>query len=261
MPAVYLLHQEAGKKRQRREQRHLQIALPRKTLENCGQPERQAVISRKREKITQRQENNVAMAQRFRDRKAMSALLRLLFLAELSGNPFALVAAQPIGLPRPVGEIKDRDDAKDNRGNAFENEQPSPAAQSKPGDAQQIAGERRADHERERIRGTKTRDRLGAILVSEPVRQIDDHRWKEAGLGRSNEKAHQIELPGGVYEGHQHRQQPPGNENARNPAASAPAFGDQGAGNFQQEITDEENSGSEADDVVAEAQVVWHLQG
>ena len=62
------------------------------------------------------------MAQRFRDRESMGALLRLLLVAELRGNPFALVAGQPLGLPRPVGEIEDRNDAKENRGYAFEDE-------------------------------------------------------------------------------------------------------------------------------------------
>src|ERR1700724_4267934 len=201
------------------------------------------------------------MAQRLPNGEGARLLFGLFFLIELSGDPFALVARQPLSLARPVSKIKDSDDAKENRGNAFEDEQPSPSAQSKPGYAQEIAGERRADHERKGISCAKPRDGLGAIFVSEPMRQIHNHRGEKARLGGPNEKAHQIELARGVDERHQNRAHAPGNENTRDPAASAPPFGDQGARNFQQEITDEENSCSEADDVVAEAQIVRHLQG
>src|SRR5713226_3843072 len=105
------------------------------------------------------------MAQSFPDGEAMSPLLCLLFLAELGGNPVALVARLPFGLPRPVGKIKDGNDAKDDGGNAFEDEQPSPAAQSEPRYAQQITGERRADHKGKRIGGAKARNGFGAIFV------------------------------------------------------------------------------------------------
>src|SRR6266852_4039242 len=110
------------------------------------------------------------MAQSFPDREAMHLLLCLLFFAELSSNPVALVAGQPVGLPRPVGQIEDGDDAKDNGRNTFEDEQPSPAAQSEPRYAQQITGERPTDHKGKRIGGAKARNGFGAIFVSEPVR-------------------------------------------------------------------------------------------
>src|SRR5260370_39394471 len=100
----------------------------------------------------------------------MYLLIGLLFMAWLGGIPVALVAGQPVGLPRPVGEIKDGDDAKDERGNACEDKQPPPAAESKPRYPQQIASEGRADHKRKRIGGAKARNGFGAIFVSDPVR-------------------------------------------------------------------------------------------
>src|SRR5260370_34373705 len=89
---------------------------------------------------------------------------------------------------------------------------------------------------------------------------MDDDRREKGCWGRDDEEAHQIELPRGVNEGHQNRQDSPGDENARDPAARAPALGNQGARNFQQEITNKENSRSETNDMVAEAQVVRHLE-
>src|SRR5260370_35727273 len=99
----------------------------------------------------------------------MHLWLCVLFLAEVSSNPVALVAGQLVGLPRPVGQIKDGNDAKDDRGNAFEDEQPPPAAESKPRYPQQIATEGRPHRKRKRMGGPKPPDAYRAMSGSEPV--------------------------------------------------------------------------------------------
>ena len=94
----------------------------------------------------------------------------------------------------PVGEIEKRDDAEEQRRQSFEDEQPSPAVPPKPVDAHQRGGDRGADHVRCRDRHHEHGDGLRAILVPEPVRQVDDDAGEEAGLRDAKEKAHPVEL-------------------------------------------------------------------
>ena len=61
-------------------------------------------------------------------------------------------------------------------------------------------------------------------------------------------------------EGHQCRDQTPGNHDPRDPAPGAPSFRDQCSGNLQQEIAEKENPSAHANHAFAETKVVGHLQ-
>src|ERR1700759_785764 len=63
-----------------------------------------------------------------------------------------------------------------------------------------------------------------------------------------------------MHETHADGDASPCHQDARDPAASAPAFDDDGSGNLQQKITNEENSRAQAENAVAEAKVSGHFQ-
>src|SRR6267378_6755428 len=64
-----------------------------------------------------------------------------------------------------------------------------------------------------------------------------------------------------MNKGHDHSYDSPGNHDASDPAACAPPLGDQRAGDFQDQVTEEEHAGSKTDHPVVEAQVTRHLEG
>ena len=64
----------------------------------------------------------------------------------------------------------------------------------------------------------------------------------------------------GADKGHPDGDQSPGNHDARDPAPRAPAFDDEGAGNFQNDVAQGEDARSESDDAIIEAEIVRHLQ-
>ena len=63
-----------------------------------------------------------------------------------------------------------------------------------------------------------------AIAHRKPMREVNDDAGKEARLCNSEEKAHQIELARCLHQCSGRREQSPGDENAREPFASAPSF-------------------------------------
>src|SRR6476660_1957747 len=136
MPAVDLLHQKPRKIRQSREQRHARVTLTGKALQNGREPECNAVISSNCEEVGERQQQDVAVAQRLPDGVGTTLLLRLFFQAQLLGDPAALVAPQPARLSRPVREVEGGDYSKHDRRDSFQYEQPSPSSQAQPGNSQ-----------------------------------------------------------------------------------------------------------------------------
>ena len=179
MPSVQLLRQESSKIRQRREQCDSHVALPGQPLQNARQPKRYSVASRRRAEVTQRQQDDVALRKCLPDCVRTNCLLRSLFLFQLAVNPVAR-PPEASRLPRPIRQIENRNHAKDDCRNSFQNKKPSPASHSQPRNSQQQTSERRANHIRERTGRIKNRDRFGAILISEPVGHVNNNGGKEA---------------------------------------------------------------------------------
>src|SRR6267142_1140990 len=95
----------------------------------------------------------------------------------------------------------------------------------------------------------------------EPMTYIDNDGREEARLSGAHKEPYQVEFPGRVDKGHDHSYDSPGNHDASDPAACAPPLGDQCAGDFQYQVTEEEHARSKTDHSVVEAQVAWHLEG
>src|SRR5439155_23748335 len=108
MPAVELLYEKSCKIRQSRKQGHSQVALTGKALQNGGEPESTAVISRQREKVGKRQQQNVAVPSCLPEGVGTTLLLGLIFPAQLLGHTVSLLAPQTARLAMPVRAIDGR---------------------------------------------------------------------------------------------------------------------------------------------------------
>src|SRR4029077_1713335 len=106
----------------------------------------------------------------------------------------------------------------------------------------------------------KHRARFGAVFRAEPVREVDENAGKETGFADAEKNSNQVEMHGRSNERNEDGNQSPGNHNAREPFARAPALDDEAAGNFEEQIADKKDSRTEAEDAVAERKVMRHLE-
>jgi hypothetical protein len=91
-------------------------------------------------------------------------------------------------------------------------------------------------------------------------RDVVQHPWEESGFCRAQQKAHDIEALRALDEGHAHRDRPPGDEDACEPAPGAKALQQQIARDFEKEITNEEQPGAKAVGHVADTKISIHVQ-
>jgi len=91
------------------------------------------------------------------------------------------------------------------------------------------------------------------------VGEVDQRSGKKSSFREAQQKSQRIKLRRGVDECHTDTDDSQRDHNAREPAARAPFLDDDGAGNFQQEVTSKENPGAEAEDAVVEAELPRHL--
>ncbi len=207
-----------------------------------------------------RNQDYIPVAQRSQNTKGVSTVLDLLFTLQLFGDPGPLVRGQPASLRWPVSQIEDRDHTHHDRRDPLQDEQPSPTSQPKPGEAEQQTRDRGANHVGERISGIKESDGLAPVLISEPMGQIDNDARQKSRLRGAQEKTHQIKFPRRVDEGHQHSHKSPGDHDASDPTARTPSLHNQCAGDFQQEVTEEEDTCPHANHTIAESKVAGHLE-
>src|SRR5437016_627940 len=90
--------------------------------------------------------------------------------------------------------------------------------------------------------------------------EIDNHAGEKTCLAQTEQKAEKVELVLRLHETSQNGNHAPRDHYARNPAASTPFFHQDAAGNLQQKIAPEKNAGAEAQDLVGERQLAFHLQ-
>ena len=102
---------------------------------------------------------------------------------------------------------------------------------------------------------------LGAIFIDEPVGEIHDDPGEKTRLRQSQQKPYRIELMRCVDKGYPHRDEPPRDHDAREPAPCTPTLHDDGAGNFQNDVAEGEDARPEPNYAIVEAEIVRHLQG
>src|SRR3984957_11968013 len=96
--------------------------------------------------------------------------------------------------------------------------------------------------------------------MNEPMRQIDEDSGEKPRLSEAQQESQRIKLRRGMDERHSDADDSPGDHDAREPATRAPFFDDDRTRNFEQEVTGEENSGTEAEHAIVEAQLPRHLE-
>ena len=107
----------------------------------------------------------------------------------------ALVCGEPFRIADAVVEVEQHDDAEQHGRRRLDEEQPLPIV--KPAHAAEAlhdrAGDRRADDERQWLRGQQQRDGAALPMRRIPVVQVQQHAGKEAGLGRAEQEPQEVE--------------------------------------------------------------------
>src|SRR5579864_5380536 len=105
------------------------------------------------------------------------------------------------------------------------------------------------------------RARFRSVFGSEPVREVHENAGEESGFGHAQQDSNEVEMHGRPDERHQDGDESPGDHDACEPFAGAPALHDEAAGNFEEQVADKKYSRAEAKNAVTEAQIVRHFEG
>ena len=169
---------------------------------------------------------------------------------------------QPLHAPNVLAHAEEDVDAEQHRRNAFDEDQPLPAAHAAEArhEAQDRPGDEPTDHARRRQRDIEHAPRAAAPRGGIPLAHVVDRARDEARFGQPEQKAHHVELRGRADEDRRAGEQAPRHHDARDPAARAHLVQDHVARHFEQEIAEKEDARAEAVDGIAELQVARHLQ-
>ena len=123
-----------------------------------------------------------------------------------------------------------------------------------------------ADRDSDRLRHHEIGFCAGAVFGLIPMGKINDDSREEAGFGDAEQQPQSVKLRDRPEITQQRRaeqtsggrDQAPGDHDAGDPFASAPAFYNQAAWDIEQEIAEEENAPAEANYGIAEVEVFLH---
>ena len=125
-------------------------------------------------------------------------------------------------------------------------------------DVDEPAGQRRAHHLGERLGQVEDGEHLHADLVREPGRQEHDDAREQAGLGDAQQEPQDDEGRLTLHEGEARRDDAPGDGDAGEPDLGAELGQQQVAGDLEQGVADEEDTGAQG--VGAGGDSLVHLQ-
>src|SRR5450631_3746548 len=123
---------------------------------------------------------------------------------------------------------------------------------------QNEAGKRSAENAGERQTGKEQRDGLSLFALAKPVGEIEDDAGKVAGFREAEQKTQDVQLGDAVNEAGEKRQAAPSDDDAGEPDASTELMEQQVAGNLENEISEEENSGEKAELLAGDAEILVH---
>ena len=136
---------------------------------------------------------------------------------------------------------------------------PSPEA-PQPVEPQQRGRDRRAAGHRDRQRQGEAGIDAGAMLVGEPVGEIQHKTGEQPRLGETEQEAYRHEAVGAGRESGAARDDPPGDHDAGDPDARADLFEDDVARHLEQHVAPEERAGRHAVPRRVEADILVHRQ-
>ncbi len=127
--------------------------------------------------------------------------------------------------------------------------------------AQQEAGERTAYDPSQGRSRHEQRDGARPRRGWKPAPQIKDHAGKKSGFGGAQQKTQQVKAARAGDKNHRRRNNSPDHHDHGDPLARANLGQSQVAGHLKKEISGKEDTGAQAIDFIAEAQLPLHLQG
>ena len=168
---------------------------------------------------------------------------------------------QPRRVLRTIGQQHPGDDAHDDGRQRLDQEQPLPALQAEPPvHRQQPRRHRRPDDQRDHAGRLEDSHHARAVIGREPPGQVQHDARIEARFGQAQQEADAVEAPVVPDEGGQAGDDAPGEQDAGDPFARADPVQDQVAGDFRQEVADEEHAGAKSEHGLGEAERVLHRQ-
>ncbi|CAB5629194.1 Uncharacterised protein [Pseudomonas aeruginosa] len=220
------------------------------------QVEHHAVHAHLDGEVDQAELQHLAAAQGAEEAVRAACLFAGVFFGQLAFQRPLLLVAQPAGIARAVDQVEVGGNADQRGQQALGDEQPLPVGQAEDAvELQQPAGQRTAQHQRQRQAEIEQAERLGAAALREPVGEVEDDAGEEARLGDAQQEAQDIESHGVVGEHHRRRDQAPGDHDPAQPDPGAEAVQHQVAGYLEAGIADEEDARAEREGGIAEAGV------
>jgi hypothetical protein len=120
------------------------------------------------------------------------------------------------------------------------------------------AGQRCAKDAGERQAGQEERDCLRLFPLPEPVGEVEDNSGEVASFGKPEKKAKYIKLGQILDEARQSCEKSPRDDDAGQPDASTKFVQQKVAGNFEQKVADEKDSGQQAELLGGDAEIAVH---
>ncbi len=178
---------------------------------------------------------------------------------EFRGQPRLLVGSEPTRLRRPVAQIEPRDDADDDRRNRDAEEHHAPAGQAEQSMRfDQQRGERRADHDRQRLREIEQREDMAAMALRHPHAQEQDRTGKEARFRHTQQKAQPIQPRHAAHPREEQRDDAPRHHDSREPAARTELVQREVARHFEKDVADEKHARRETELGGVQPQILRH---
>ena len=231
-----------------------------KPLDDQRKPQLDAVEPGGQAEVDQGQTDHLPADERAEDLPQAMALLGIGLLAtQPLDQPVAFVLVQPGRFGRRAGQVAQRDDTDDEGGQGFEDEHPLPAGETgNPIQLEQGSGQRAGDEAGDRNRRDEGCGHAPAPMLGEPQGDVEDDAREQAGLGDTEQEPHQVEAPGALDEDEAHGHEAHADHDARNPAPGAELVQHQIAGNFEEEIRDEEQASAPAKHLGAQTKIRTH---
>ncbi len=121
-------------------------------------------------------------------------LLRLRFRLDLARQPLSFLRSKPHRVSWPLGQPPQRHHAENDGRQSLQHEQPLPSGNAEElVEGQQCRGERSAEDHGNRVADHEQRDRTRTLFLGKPADQIEHDARKEAGFGKAEQHAQQIE--------------------------------------------------------------------
>src|SRR5215813_10736754 len=99
------------------------------------------------------------------------------------------------------------------------------------------------------------------MIFGEPVAEIENDSREEAGFCEPEQKSEDTEADRAPDESHRNRDQAPGDHDATDPEARPYLVQDDGGGDFEQEVAEEEDARAKAEHLRCQANFLIHGQG